>query len=240
MRQISLILCVFGTFAAGCLLAPENMASALSPGTFAATLQAQFGVDLVAPFVPFEPSSSRALLPGSTLIGAEVQTLADKSRVVRLAGATLCTASEIKPINPQRAYEYTGADLKFNAQEATLLFGLAGGGQGLVQGYKIQLSKVRLLTIPFDRLKQLAARTSADPKCGGPASGRAVISRSLIATIDVTITSERPLESQVLERIGRSLSPSSPVTLRKDRSSAYTYSVILVDHWVGIRIESQP
>lgn len=239
LRSVSLVLCAL---TAACIIARDGAALTSSGPTFAAAVRAQFGVDLVVPFEHFDAASPRALLPGSTIARPDVDTFADKGRIVRLADATLCHVPGINYGSPQgsTSFRQTGStDIKSDAREAKLLFGLDNESLASIKGYRLQLSRTRLFNIPFDRLNQFAAQTGADPKCAGASSNKAVISRSLIATVEVTITSHRPLPSDLLERIGKTLSPGSPVALQWDTGSAYSYSVTLPDRWIGVRTEPQ-
>jgi len=234
-----LVLCAL---AAAFIIAREGAALSSSGPTFAAAVRAQFQVDLVFPFEHFDTASPHALLPGSTIAKPDVDTFADKGRIVRLADATLCHMPGINYGSPRGStfFQQTGSpNIKSDAREARLLFGLDNETLASVKGYSLQLSKTRLFVIPFNRLNEFAAQTGTDPKCAGASGSKAVISRSLIATVDVTIRSQRPLPPDVLERIGKTLSPNSPVTLRWDNGSAYSYSVTLPDRWVGVRTEPQ-
>ncbi len=236
MRRIYLVIC---TFCAASLVAGDSPALTPSTVTFAATLQTRFGVDPVVPFDPFDKTSQRARFPGATVTNVEVNPLADKGKVLRLSGATLCHVPELSYGNGQRTMSYTMRLIESDSREAMLLFGFDKEAMTSIAGYALELSHPRLFNIPFDRLKEFAAQTGADPKCAASTGNRFVISRSLVATLDVTIVARRPLKRELLEAAARSLSPSSPVTFRQDPGGSYAYSARLTDRWVGIAIERQ-
>ncbi len=235
MRRFFLVLCALCTVVAG-----DAAAFVPSIGTFAATLRSRYGVDAIVPIERFDPKSSRALFPGGTIANIDVSALADKSKVLGLAGATICPAPGIDFGSGQATARYEGSrslDMKSDSREARLLFGFDKEALGSLKGYSLGLSRPRLFSIPFDRLNEFSARSGADATCATLAGNRSVISRSLIATVDVTIVSRRPLTPHQLDTAARTLSSGSPVDFQRDPGDGYVYSARLPDRWVGISTE---
>ncbi|MBB4363559.1 hypothetical protein GGD65_004604 [Bradyrhizobium sp. CIR18] len=237
MRRTFLVVCALCIAVIG-----DGGAFASSAGTFASTLR-RFGVDLVVPLERFDPTSSRALFPGAMIARVDVNTLSDKGKILRLSGATICPVPGIDYGSGQRTSTYRqsqstrspepGSDIR----EAMLLFGFDQETLGSLKGYSLELSQPRMFSIPFDRLNEFSARSDADAACAATSGNRSVISRSLVATVDVTIVSHRPLSPRQLDSAARTLSPDRPVAFRKAAGDEFAYSAKLPDRWVGIATE---
>ncbi|WP_454651763.1 hypothetical protein [Bradyrhizobium liaoningense] len=224
------------------VVAGDAAAFVPSTGTFAATLRSRYGVDAVVPVERFDPKSSRALFPGSTIVNVNVNALADKSKVLGLAAATICPMPGIKYGRGQataRHKQSPSREMKSNGREAMLLFGFDGDTLGSLKGYSLELSQPRLFRMSFDLLNEFSARSGADTACAPKAGNRSVISQSLVATVDVTIISRRPLTPHQLDTAARTLSPDSPVTFQKAAGDEFAYSARLPDRWVGIATEQR-
>lgn len=235
MRPTFLVLCAFCAIVAG-----EAAAFVPSTGTFAATLHSRYGVDAVVPVERFDSKSARALFPGGTVVNVDVSTLADKGKVLGLASAAVCTAPGIDYGNGQATARYKQSlprEMKSDTREATLLFGFDRDALGSLKGYILELSQPRLFSIPFDLLNEFSARSGADAACTQTAGNRSVITRSLVATVDVTIISRRPLTPHQLDTAARTLSPDSPVAFKQGAGDGYVYSAQLLDRWVGVLTE---
>lgn len=239
MRRTFLVVCALCIAVIG-----DGAAFALSARTFASTLH-RFGVDLIVPLERFDPTSSRALFPGAVITRADVNTLADKGRILRLSGATICPVPGIDYGSGQRTSAFKQSqsprspEMGSDNREAMLLFGFDEATLGSIKGYSLELSQPRLFNIPFDRLKEFSARSGADVACAPKAGNRSVISQSLVATVDVTILSRRPLTPHELDTAARTLSPGSPVTFQKIAGDEFAYSAKLPDRWVGIATEQR-
>lgn len=237
MRRTLLVVCAICIAVMG-----EGATFAVSAGTFASTLR-RFGVDLVVPLERFDPTSSLALFPGAVVTRIDVNSFADKGRILRLSGATICPVSGIDYGSGQKTFAYRQSQSPHSPEpgsdnrEAMLLFGFDQETLGSLKGYSLELSQPRLFSIPFDRLSEFSARSGADAECAATSGNRSVVSRSLVATVDVTIASRRPLSPRQLDSAARTLSPNSPVAFQKATGDEFVYSAKLPDRWVGIATE---
>ena len=237
MRRIFLVVCALCIAIIG-----DGAACRPLAGTLASTLR-RFGVDLVVPLERFDPTSSRALFPGAVIAKVDVNMLADKGRILSLSGATICPVPGIDHSSGQRTSAYRQSQLPRSPEmgsdnrEAMLLFGFDQETLSFLKGYSLELSQPRLFSIPFDRLKEFSAGSGAYAACVSTAGNRSVISRSLVATVDVTIVSRRPLSPRQLDGAARTLAPDSPVAFRKAAGDEFAYSAKLPDRWVGIATE---
>jgi hypothetical protein len=233
MRRTFLLACALCIVVIG-----DGAAFAQSAGTFASTLRSRFGVDPVVPPERFDPKSSRPLFPGGIIGSVEVNTLADKGRILRLSGAAICPIPGIDYGRGQKTAAYKqpprSPDMSWDSHEAKLLFGFDQGTLESLKGYLLELSDPRLFSMPFDSLEKLSARADADATCPAPASDQSIISRSLVATLDVTIVSRRPLSPRQLDTAARTLSPGNPITFQQASGDGYVYSAKLPDRWIGI------
>jgi hypothetical protein len=185
----------------GTLLLP---CPAWAQNTLAAMISTQYRVAPVIPFAAFDPESSNAPLPGSTIADIS-QRMLDGISATDLSTATICKPSHTATGQFQGTQGFRQsfpAGNPENKAELRLLFGFDNDALSAIQTYETTISSANFLTIPTDRLAAIKAQSRVLGKCaqtGSPGTRTAI--KPIVANVAVVFKLARPFSDETVRRL---------------------------------------
>jgi hypothetical protein len=177
---------------------------AWAQNTLAAMIFTQYRVAPVIPFAAFDPESSNAPLPGSTIADIS-QRMLDGISTTDLSTATICKPSRTATGQFQGTQGFRQlfpAGNPENKAELRLLFGFDNDALSAIQTYETTISSANFLTIPTDRLAAIKAQGRVLGKCSrAGSSGTKTAIKPIVANVAVVFKLARPFSDETVRRL---------------------------------------
>jgi hypothetical protein len=184
------------------ILHPSN---AWAESTLAAAIWNQYRTPPVIPLVALQPDAAVAPLPGAAVRGLSRGTL-DGVSTYDLSAATVCALPDFdypKFRGTQGFRQTFAAGAPASKTELRLLFAFDDEALAAIRSYEVTVSSARFLTIPYDQLLAVQARTRDLERCSGadPAAFKTVL-KPIIADVDFRFQLARPFAEETVRQLG--------------------------------------